>query len=66
MRLGPDAEVPKVTVSEMWTVIDKWWLPKDEQLLREYADVDWNGRRFVFAREAPDTTWRIKDAASAL
>jgi len=59
MRLGPDAEVPKITINEMWSISDKWWLPKEQQILREYADVDWNGRRLIFAREAPDTIWRI-------
>ena len=66
MRPGPDAEVPKVTVHESWSISDNWWLPKEQQIRREYADVDWNGRRLIFAREGSDTTWRIKDASSAL
>jgi hypothetical protein len=59
MAIGLYVEKHKVTIHEMWVISDKWWLPKDEQIRREYAEVDWNGRRLIFAREAPDTVWRI-------
>jgi len=66
MHPGPDAEVPKVIVRDRWIIHDNWWLPKEKQIRREYADVDWNGRRIVFAQEGSDTVWRIKYASSAL
>lgn len=60
-------EEHKVIVNERWTIIDKWWLAEDKQIRREYADVEWDGRRLIFVREAPDTIWRItKYETSAL
>jgi hypothetical protein len=53
-----------VTVLEMWSIADKWWLPKDEQILREYAEVEWYGRRFVFVRKVPDKIWRIYETGT--
>jgi hypothetical protein len=50
-----------VTVIETWSMIDKWWRPEDEQDLREYADVEWYGRRFIFVRKIPDKIWRIHE-----
>ncbi|MET0786574.1 MAG: hypothetical protein ABWY25_07710, partial [Paenisporosarcina sp.] len=48
-----------VTILDTWSIIDKWWRPKEEWIYREYADVEWNGRNFIFVREAPDKIWRI-------
>jgi len=48
-----------ITVIETWSVIDKWWKPKEEWVEREYAAVEWYGRQVVFVQTAPDKIWRI-------
>lgn len=66
MEIGQFVEKPDVEILEQWTVLDRWWLPEDEQDRREYADVKWLGRRLVFMRTAPDNVWRILHAERTL
>lgn len=53
--------IPEVIVMSTWTVVDKWWLPKDERIIREWADVFWDGKKIVFVRNHPETIWKIYD-----
>jgi hypothetical protein len=50
-----------IIILDTWMILDRWWLFESEQIKREFAEVDWDGCRFIFKREAPDTIWRIFD-----
>lgn len=47
-----------ITLKDEWSVVDKWWTDDPER--RNYVEVDWDGRIFVFVQSLPDPTWRIK------
>jgi hypothetical protein len=41
----------RIIILEQWSIIDRWWRPKDEQIRHEYVHVDWNGRKIVFVKK---------------
>ncbi len=47
---------------EGWKVIDGWWKPEDEWIVREFADVRWGERAVVMVREGDDPVWRVHRA----
>jgi hypothetical protein len=49
----------RIIILEQWSIIDRWWRPKDEQIRHEYVHVDWNGRKIVFVKKMPEKMWRI-------